>query len=134
MMKRVAMTITLCLLAGALGGGAGWFFRAEYDRIFMLEGLCHIVNVSNQALDVSLEFPSGHQEELRLSANGFEDFLVRNTGEGGISVTVNQKNLGSVGYVTSMNSIVVLTVAPEEVGFSQIFPSLRPERASVTDG
>lgn len=126
--KRVTIIPGLCLLIIALGGVAGWFVRGEYDELFMHEGVFHVVNLSNQNLDVTLEFPSGHQENMSLRANGSTDFVLHNTGEGSISVTVDQNKLGDVGYVTSMNNITVLAISPKEAVFSQIFPSLISEQ------
>lgn len=123
----------LCLLTITLGGVAGWFVRAEYDELFMLEGVFHVVNLSNQNLDVTLEFPSGHQENMSLRANSSTDFVLHNTGEGSISVTVDQNKLEAVGYVTSMNNITVLAISPKEAMFSQIFPSLISEQTTQTD-
>jgi len=131
MMKRVILIIILCFLSGAIACGVGWFLRAEYDKMFMLRGWFHVINTSNEELGVLLRFPSGYEMELQLSATGSKDFVLQNTGEGAISVTVNQRDLGSTGYMTSMNGMVVLTIDHESVGFSQIFPSLKPERSAA---
>lgn len=122
--KRVIIISGLCVLSIILGAIGGWFVRGEYDELFMHEGVFHVVNLSNQTLDVTLEFPSGHQENMSLRANGSTDFVLHNTGEGSISVTVDQNKLEDIGYVTSMNSITVLTISPKEAMFSQISPSL----------
>lgn len=126
--KRVIIISGLYLLSIALGAIGGWFVRGEYDELFMHEGVFHVVNLSNQNLDVTLGFPSGHQENMSLRANGSTDFVLHNTGEGSISVTVDQNKLGDVGYVTSMNNITVLAISPKEAVFSQIFPSLISEQ------
>lgn len=126
--KRVIRISGLYLLLIALGVIGGWFVRGVYDDLFMHEGLFHVVNLSNQNLDVTLGFPSGHQENISLRANGSADFVLHNTGEGAISVTVDQNKLADVGYVTSRNSITVFAISPKEAVFSQIFPSLISEQ------
>ena len=93
-----------------------------------MEGHFHVTNHSDKNVDVELQFPSGAKVDRELQGSGSVDFRINNTGEGSIKVLVNGKVIDSVGYVTSMNSIVILSVSETRVGFSQIFPGLKTEQ------
>lgn len=126
------LKIASCLILAALVGATiAWIVRGIWDEEFMMEGHFHVINHSDKNLDVELRFPSGAILDCDLQGSGSEDFRINNTGEGSVKVLVNGKLVDSVGYVTSMNSIVILTVSETGVGFSQIFPGLKTEQVAV---
>jgi len=110
------------IFTGLVMGLLAWSARGFYDELTLLEGHFHVVNHSEEEVEVSVKFPSGKSFEGTISRLGSVDFVVQETGEGSVEVTLNGKIVKKVGYVTSMNNIVVLTISPENVTFSQIFP------------
>lgn len=117
--------IIFAVLFFLLGGSAAWVARGEYDKYFMLEGRFHVVSHANQDYQVILEFPSGKDVEFELKQNGTFDFVMPETGEGAILVIIDGDVHDSIGYVTSTNSLIVLTISDNQTTFSQIFPSLK---------
>lgn len=113
------------LITGLL---CAWVLRGEFDKHYMMEGHFHIISTASQNYDVVLKFPSGEYVSFYLTSGGTYDFKQTNTSEGSITVAINGKDRDEIGYVTSLNSIVVLTVGDKETGFSQIFPSLNTEQ------
>ena len=111
-----------------IGAAAAWFARGVWDEAFMMENHFHISNQSDKDIDLEIQFPSGAKFDSKLQGGGSSDFRVDSTGEGSVKVLVNGKVIGDVGYVTSMNSIVVLSVNESKVRFSQIFPGLKTEQ------
>ena len=113
--------------AGMLSGVLTWVIRGEYDRHFMMEGAFHVVSHSSKAHEILLKFPSGKTKEFKLEAGAVTDFRLMETGEGSIMVSLDGEFRDLVGYVTSMNSMIVLVIGEETTGFSQIFPSLKQD-------
>ena len=111
--------------AALLSGVSAWVIRGEYDRHSMMEGAFHVVSHSSTAHEVLLRFPSGKTKKFKLGPGAATDFRLMETGEGSITVSLNGESRDRVGYVTSMNSIVVLVIGEETTGFSQIFPGLK---------
>jgi hypothetical protein len=101
-----------------------------YDEMFLMDGWFHVINTSENELEVEIRFPSGEKVAFPLTAHGINEFIERNPGEGGLMISINGENIGSVGYVTGLNPIVVLAMNEEGVIFSQIFPTLKPESGS----
>lgn len=128
---RFLKIISSLILAGVIGATIAWFARGVWDETFMMENHFHISNHSDKDIDVEIQFPSGAKFDSKLQGWGCTDFRVDSTGEGSVQVLVNGKVVGDVGYVTSMNSIVVLSVNESKVGFSQIFPGLKTEQVSA---
>jgi hypothetical protein len=128
---KAALIIIAPLL---FGGFCAWMLRGEYDKHFMMEGHFHIV--SNAKLDhkVDLNFPSGKHLGFNLKKGGSFDFKLPDTGEGSITISIDGMVRDHVGYVTSMNSIVVLVIGEEQTEFFQIFPSLSTEQSAAADG
>jgi hypothetical protein len=128
---KTGLTIIASIL---IGGLCAWMLRGEYDRIFMMEGHFHIM--SNAKLDhrVDLHFPSGKHLSFNLKKGGSVDFKLPDTGEGSIAVSIDGVERDHVGYVTSMNSIVVLVIGEEQTEFSQIFPLLSAGQYAAADG
>ena len=130
---RIVRTVFLSGVLVLIGGAFAWFARGEYDKHFMMEGHFHIVSRADQDHEVVLKFPSGKQVDFNLKKNGSVDFVITDTGEGSITVIVDGRVRDQVGYVTSMNSIVVLIIDEDHTGFSQIFPSLYTEQGAAAD-
>ena len=114
----------LWLLLVFTGVAAAWYARGAYDQYFMIEVRFHVIYLSQLGHEINLEIPSGKKKNFRLKPDGVFDFVVSDTGEGSIKVTIDGNSREPVGYVTSMNSIIVLTINEDYIGFSQIFPSL----------
>lgn len=119
------------ILVGLIGAALAWFARGVWDKKFLMEGHFHVTNHSDKNVDVGLQFPSGAKFDCELQGSGSTDFRFHNTGEGSVTVLVNGKVVDSVGYVTSMNSIVVFSVSETRVIFSQIFPGIKTEQVST---
>lgn len=121
MIKAMILFATVAMLSGV----SAWVIRGEYDRHFMMEGTFHVVNHSSKAHQILLTFPSGTTKRFRLGPGAVTDFKLTETGEGSITVSLDGEFRDAAGYVTSMNSIVVLVIGEETTGFSQIFPGLK---------
>jgi hypothetical protein len=118
---KTALTIIGALF---IGGLCSWILRGEYDQHFMMEGHFHIVSNAQQDHDITIIFPSEKQIHFTLKQGGTFDFRQLNTGEGSVAISIDGKLRDQVGYVTSMNSIVVLVIGDTQTQFSQIFPAL----------
>ena len=116
-----------------LGGLCAWILRREYDKIFMMEGHFHVMSTAKQDHDVVLEFPSGKEVSFNLKKSGLFDFKQSDTGEGSITVSIDGEVRDQVGYVTSMNGIVVLVIGDGKTETSQIFPSLSTKQGAAAD-
>ena len=127
---RILKTAGSLILVGLIGAAIAWFARGIWDEQFLMEGHFHVTNHSDKNVDVELQFPSGAMFDCELQGSGSADFRINNTGEGSVKVLVNGKVVDSAGYVTSMNSIVILSVSETRVGFSQIFPGLKTEQVA----
>jgi hypothetical protein len=100
--------------------GAAWFGRGLYDRLFMLEGQIVVVNATAEDHMVRIVFPANEEMEINLKAGDSSRSLVGKTGEGPIDVTIDGTPRDEVGYVTSMNGLIILTIDEDRVIFSQI--------------
>ena len=121
MIKAMILFATTALLSGVFA----WLIRGVYDRHFMMEGAFHVVSHSSKAHEILLKFPSGKTKEFKLGPGAVTDFRLMETGEGAITVSLDGAFRDTVGYVTSINDIVVLVIGDETTGFSQIFSSLK---------
>jgi hypothetical protein len=126
-------TKTALIIIGALfiGGLCSWVLRGEYDQHFMMEGHFHIVSNAQQDHDITITFPSEERIHFTLRKGGSFDFRQLNTGEGSVTISIDGKRRDHVGYVTSMNGIVVLVIGDTQTQFSQIFPSLNVEQRDL---
>ena len=120
---KPAKTVLLLLVAMFVSGISAWLLRGEYDRQFMLAGHFHIVSNASQDHQVTLVFPSKQQKSFKLKQGSSFDFQLSDTGEGAIAVTIDGKARDQVGYVTTLNSPVILVIGDRQTVFSQIFPS-----------
>lgn len=113
-----------CFLAGLV---LAWLVRGLYDAHFMMDGHFHVISQAERDYNVTLEFPSGKEISFLLNKYSAVDFMLTGTGEGSIIVKLDGNIRDRVGYVTSMNSLVILTIGDKHTGFSQVFPSLVTE-------
>ncbi len=120
MIKAIILFTTLAMLSG----GISWIARGKYDHYFMMEGAFHVINHGKGTHEVLLRFPSGKTKKFNLGAGATTHFRLKETGEGSIEVTLDGKARDEVGYVTSMNGIVVLVIGEKTTNFSQIFPAI----------
>lgn len=125
-MKKTKVLL-LTLASFIVGLLCAWVLRGEFDKHFMMEGHFHIVSTASENFDVVLQFPSGESASFYLNSGDTHSFKETNTGEGSIIVFINGKDRDQIGYVTTLNNMIVLTVGDKETGFSQIFPSLNEE-------
>ncbi|NES85804.1 MAG: hypothetical protein F6K10_32890 [Moorea sp. SIO2B7] len=118
---------SLMLISFVTGSLLSWVIRGMYDQNFMMEGYFHVVSNAKQDREIALRFPSGKQVDFTLKKGSSFDFKLSNTGEGSIAIVIDGTLREQVGYVTSMNSMVVLVIGNEQTHFSQVFPSLITE-------
>jgi hypothetical protein len=117
-MKRTLLSTLLAVLAVAGTLGA-WIARGVYDRATMDQGVFRVINANATQRTVVLLFPSGERREAVVPAGMSADFHVANTGEGAVTVQSDGENLGSIGYVTSMNDLSILVIHPDGVLVSE---------------
>lgn len=125
--KKILL-LTACFLTGAV---LAWLVRGLVDAHHLMDGHFHVISYTNKDHHVTLEFPSGKQVSFLLKKRAAVDFLLTGTGEGSIIVSIDGTIRDRVGYVTSMNSLVILTIGEQQTGFSQVFPSLVSENIEV---
>ena len=115
------------LLMSVVAGGGLWIARGIYDEIMMDDGVFHVINADASQRSIELTFPSGERRGAVIQSGQAIDFHVENTGEGSVMVTADGEHVGSVGYVTSINSLIVIVVQPEGALFSQYFRGLESD-------
>ena len=111
----IAVVILLLIVVAAT-----WIGRGLYDRLFILEGHVVAVNATAEDHTIGFAFPAGDEIEIDLKAGASLQFEVAKTGEGSVDVTIDGTRREEVGYVTSMNGMIVLTIAEDRVTFSQV--------------
>jgi len=84
-------------------------------------GHIHIISHLDTDHFITLEFPSGEKRVIELAEKQSVDLKVSNTGEGSITVYVDETIIDRVGYVTSWNNPIVLSIKKDGVTFSQLF-------------
>ena len=124
--RRFAIRATVAVFLLSISIVAAGLGRGFYDRMFMLEGQVVVVNASNDERAIRIAFPAGEKMEVTLKAGGSSRFVVGKTGEGSVAVSVDGVRKDEVGYVTSRNGMIMITVADDRVVFSQI-PALQLE-------
>ena len=120
-MRKAIKGILLFLSGAIIGLILAWIARGVYDRYFEMKGYFHVVNHSSTAHDISLRFPSGKTKAFSMKPGSSQDFRVNDTGEGSITINVDGNDRDQVGYVTSINHMVVLVIGEERSSFSQFF-------------
>lgn len=121
---KVVKIIVITIISLLIGSISAWILRGEYDKHFMMEGYFHVISNAKKDHNIVLQFPSGKEKSFLLKKGTSIDFKLRGTGEGSISIFIDGKIRDKVGYVTSMNSAIVLVINDTATHFSQIFPSL----------
>lgn len=124
---KIEKTGLIVIASLFISGVSAWILRGEFDKHFMMEGYFHIVSNAQQDYEVGLKFPSGEQIQFDLKAGSSFGFRQLDTGEGDVTVFIDGEIRDQVGYVTSMNNIVVLVIGEQRTEFSQIFPALITE-------
>ena len=99
-----------------------WLGRGLYDKLFMLEGQVFVVNATAEDHTIKLTCPLGEELKVDLKAGASSRFMIGKTGEGAIDVTIDGIGKDAVGYLTTMNGMVILTVAEDSMIFSQFSP------------
>jgi hypothetical protein len=130
---KSAKTALFIVISLFVSGLLTWIARGEYDKHFMMNGYFHVVSNANQDHEVILEFPSQKEMNFSLKKGSSFNFKLDDTGEGSITVSIDGKVRDKIGYVTSMNNIVLLVVGNERTEFSQIFPSLITEQGTTVN-
>lgn len=130
---KSAKTALFIVISLFVSGLLTWIARGEYDKHFVMNGYFHVVSNANQDHEVILEFPSQKEMNFSLKKGGSFNFKLDDTGEGSITVSIDGKVRDKIGYVTSMNNIVLLVVGNERTEFSQIFPSLITEQGTTVN-
>ena len=96
----------------------GAFFATSmamlYDRTLRDSGTFRVLNSTTDSLTVSLEFPSGATEDFILTQRPYR-FSLSDTGEGSIRAVVNDVEIGSAGYVTSMNPPLSIVLGYDDI-------------------
>jgi len=118
--SKVWILVLLILLPVSIG--TTWFGRGIYDRLFMMEGRILVVNSTGAPHKIQVAFPSGKSLNFDLASGATSEARVEETGEGSVRVVVDGTRSEDIGYVTSRNSIVVLTVSDSKIVFSQMTP------------
>lgn len=87
------------------------FFVGSFVKgLFLGSGLIRTVNYSNKTHDIKLNFPSGEQRLFTLKPNEFKDIVVSKTGEGSIGVELINVSNTDIGYVTSYNNPILISI------------------------
>lgn len=118
-LKTGKITVMILLLVFV---ATTWFGRGLYDKLFMLEGQVLLVNATAEDHTIKLTFPLGEELKVDLKAGDSSRFMIGKTGEGSIDVTIDGTGKDDVGYLTTMNGMVILTVAENSIIFSQFSP------------
>ena len=121
--RTIALVILLPVLVTAT-----WFGKGLYDRIFMLEGHVVVVNATAEDHKIQCSFPSGQKLEVALKAGTSLRSLVGKTGEGSVDIVIDGTRREEVGYVTSMNGLIILTIGEDRIVLSQVSLSTRNKR------
>ena len=118
-LKTGKITVMILLLIFV---AATWLGRGLYDKLFMLEGQVFVVNATAEDHTIKLTFPLGEELEVDLKAGDSSRSVIGKTGEGSIDVTIDGTGKDDVGYLTTKNGMMILTIAEDSVIFSQFSP------------
>ena len=81
-----------------------------------------VVNATAEDHTIKLTFPLGEELEVDLKAGDSSRSVIGKTGEGSIDVTIDGTGKDDVGYLTTKNGMMILTIAEDSVIFSQFSP------------
>ena len=115
MKKLIKFILTFTGLLAAVVGT--WFLRGATYNLNQV----NIVNTLNKDVNVRIIFPSEETHEFKLKKHLGKSFKVRKTGEGGITIFVDDKKLNCDSYVTSYNQMIILTITENEVIYNMHF-------------
>ena len=87
-----------------------------------MEGRILVVNSTAATHKIQVSFPSGKLLDFDLASGASSEAHVEDTGEGSVRVVVDGTRSEDIGYVTSRNSVMVLTVSDSKIVLSQITP------------
>ena len=118
-LKTGKITVMILLLIFV---AATWLGRGLYDKLFMLEGQVFVVNATAENHTIKLTFPLGEELKVNLKAGDSSRFVIGKTGVGSIDVTIDGTGKDDVGYLTTKNGMMILTIAEDSVIFSQFSP------------
>ena len=118
-LKTGKITVMILLLIFV---AATWLGRGLYDKLFMLEGQVFVVNATAEDHTIKLTFPLGEELKVNLKTGDSSRFVIGKTGEGSIDVTIDGNGKDEVGYLTTKNGMMILTIAEDSVIFSQFSP------------
>ncbi|MDA7678315.1 hypothetical protein N8577_03610 [Akkermansiaceae bacterium] len=118
-LKTGKITVMILLLIFV---AATWLGRGLYDKLFMLEGQVFVVNATAEDHTIKLTFPLGEELKVNLKAGDSSRCVIGKTGEGSIDVTIDGTGKDDVGYLTTKNGMMILTIAEDSVIFSQFSP------------
>ena len=118
-LKTGKITVMILLLIFV---AATWLGRGLYDKLFMLEGQVFVVNATAENHTIKLTFPLGEELKVNLKTGDSSRFVIGKTGEGSIDVTIDGTGKDDVGYLTTKNGMMILTIAEDSVIFSQFSP------------
>ncbi|MGB0580933.1 MAG: hypothetical protein ACPGVU_14625 [Limisphaerales bacterium] len=99
---------------------ATWMGRGMYDRVFLLEGQVLVINATGEKHAIKLAVPVGEEVKLDLKGGASSRLLLGRTGEGSVAVNIDGTRKEEVGYVTSQNGMIIITVTEDRVIFSQV--------------
>ena len=118
-LKTGKITVMILLLVFV---ATTWLGRGLYDKLFMLEGQVFVVNATAENHTIKLTFPLGEELKVNLKAGDSSRFVIGKTGEGSIDVTIDGNGKDEVGYLTTKNGMMILTIAEDSIIFSQFSP------------
>ncbi len=105
------------------------YVRGVYNEFFMYHDHFYLINDSVADASIDVQFPSGTKRHFDLKKGASKDFVVYDTGEGGIFIFVNGEPRHPDSYVTSMNPLTILVVNDKTTSFSQVFKPKKSEHA-----
>jgi hypothetical protein len=125
MKKPVIALVTLTLLVIVAVGSMG--IRAFYIAYLTDSAAIRVINYSPEKIDVSLTFPSKENRIMTLDPKSYEDFQIGGTGEGSISIEINERESILTGYVTSINPPMLISIGND---FSVEFDYIKRQNQS----
>ena len=108
MNKAILLVITLGLTVAFAAGI--WLARELYLEFFTDSAIIRMTNFSEQEVAVELIFPSSERIEFHLDEKAYHDLQVAHTGEGSISVRINENEKILIGYVTTINTPMLISI------------------------
>ena len=114
-------TLSIAVVCSVLTATLVWVARGVYDTLTLDEGVFHVVNHVDRSRVIELSFPSSERRSATFGPGEAIDFTVDWTGEGSITVVIDELELDPIGYVTSQNGLSVVVVGEDSISFTQRF-------------